>query len=85
MYLCVISFGADHKQGYCNRLAFFTNVKNLPTVDGVDFVRFFEENQIQVVYLELTRKTPKDWYGAWRNQFYLFDVLEYLKNLEAII
>lgn len=62
---------------------FFTNVKNLPTVDGVDFGRFFEENQIQVVYLELTRKTPKDWYGAWRNQFYLFDVLEYLKNLEG--
>lgn len=62
---------------------FFTNVKNLPTVDGVDFGRFFEENQIQVIYLELTRKTPKDWYGAWRNQFYLFDVLEYLKNLEG--
>ena len=62
---------------------FFTNVKNLPTVDGVDFAQFFEENHIKVVYLELTRKTPKDWYGAWRNQFYLFDVLEYLKDLDG--
>lgn len=62
---------------------FFTNVKNLPTVDGVDFTKFFEENNVKVIYLELTRKTPKDWYGAWRNQFYLFDVLEYLKDLEG--
>ena len=62
---------------------FFTNVKNLPTVDGVNFTKFFEENNIKVIYLELTRKTPKDWYGAWRNQFYLFDVLEYLKDLDG--
>ena len=30
-------------KGYCNRLAFFTNVKNLPTVDGVDFGRFLRK------------------------------------------
>jgi hypothetical protein len=62
---------------------FFTNVENLPTVDGVNFKEFFEENGIQVIRQELTRKTPKDWYGAWRNQFYVFDVLENLKNEEG--
>ncbi|MDD6157400.1 MAG: hypothetical protein PUB52_10340 [Lachnospiraceae bacterium] len=62
---------------------FFTNVENLPTVDGVNFALFFRENHIKVINLELTRKTPKDWYGAWRNQFYLFDVIEYLKPMEG--
>ncbi|MGN0428122.1 MAG: hypothetical protein ACI4F0_10000 [Agathobacter sp.] len=62
---------------------FFTNVEKLPTVDGVNFKEFFDENQIKVVYQELTRKTPKDWYGAWRNQFYLFDILEYFKEEEG--
>lgn len=28
----------------------------------------------------MTNKTPRDWYGAWRNQFYLFDILEYIEN-----
>lgn len=63
---------------------FFTNVPNLPTdIDGVNFEEFFKENQIAVVQLELTNKTPEDWYGAWRNQFYLFDVLAYLQNIEG--
>ena len=59
---------------------FFTNVENLPTVDGVNFHDFFEENKIKVVNLPLSYRTPKDWYGAWRNQFYIFDVLKYLKG-----
>jgi hypothetical protein len=62
---------------------FFTNVENLPTVDGVNFKEFFEENGIQVIQQELTRKTPSDWYGAWRNQFYVFDVLDRLKKEEG--
>lgn len=62
---------------------FFTNVKNLPSVDGINFQKFFEENGVRVICMELTRRTPKDWYGAWRNQFYLFDILEYLKDFEG--
>ncbi len=64
---------------------FFTNVENLPTVDGVNFKEFFEENHIRVVLQELTRKTPKDWYGAWRNQFYLFDILKHFQDADGNI
>lgn len=60
---------------------FFTNVPNIPTdVDGLNLAQFFDNANVAIKQLELTNRTPKDWYGAWRNQFYLFDILEYLKN-----
>lgn len=60
---------------------FFTNVPNIPTdIDGFNLAQFFEQAGVKVERLELTNRTPKDWYGAWRNQFYLFDVLNYLKD-----
>lgn len=60
---------------------FYTNVPNIPTdIDGCDINKFFRENNIEVVRINLTNQTPKDWYGAWRNQFYLFDILEDLKQ-----
>lgn len=60
---------------------FFTNVPNIPTdIDGLNLAQFFYDANVEIKQLELTNRTPKDWYGAWRNQFYLFDVLEYLKN-----
>lgn len=62
---------------------FITNLPELPVVDGVDLNRFFSDNRIKLVNVELTRKTPKDWSGAWRNQFYVFDVLDYLKTLDG--
>lgn len=62
---------------------FVTNLSELPVVDGVDFNRFFADNHIRVATVELTRKTPKNWSGAWRNQFYVFDILEYLQQFEG--
>lgn len=63
---------------------FFTNVPTVSAdIDGVDIRQFFSDNGIETVRLELTNKTPADWYGAWRNQFYLFDVLNHLKDIEG--
>ena len=65
-------------------LMFFTNVEKLPeNIGGINFEKYFIENNIEVIRLELTNKTPKDWYGSWRNQFYLFDVLNYCKAAEG--
>ena len=60
---------------------FFTNVPNIPTdIDGINLADLFAKLGVNVEHIELTNRTPKDWYGAWRNQFYLFDVLQYLKT-----
>ena len=63
---------------------FFTNVFDIPTdVGGVNICRFFDDNNVWVQRLELTNRTPKDWYGAWRNQFFLFDILRYLQDVDG--
>lgn len=60
---------------------FFTNVSYIPTnIDGVNIKSFFHETGVEVKQLKLTNQTPKDWYGAWRNQFYLFDILRWLND-----
>ena len=63
---------------------FFTNVFDIPTdVGGVNICRFFDDNNVRVQRLELTNRTPKDWYGAWRNQFFLYDILRYLQDVDV--
>ncbi len=59
----------------------FTNVKAFPgpdLMDGVDLTAFFTEHGVHVVDQELSAETPKDWYGEWRNQFYVYDILRYM-------
>ena len=61
---------------------FFTNVPNIPTeIDGVNLQLFFDSNGVEVTRLELSKKTPPDWYGAWRNQLYEFDILKELSKV----
>ena len=83
---CVYDFYKSAKLigGKNIKFLFFTNVPNIPTdVDGVNISEYFKKAGIEVVQLELSNKTPKDWYGAWRNQFYLFDILQYLEGKEG--
>ncbi|MBR0478203.1 MAG: hypothetical protein IJJ24_03815 [Solobacterium sp.] len=67
----------------------FTNVKEFPgtgMMDGLDLDAFFRENHIHVVDQELSAQTPRDWYGEWRNQFYVFDILRFMsENAEGRI
>lgn len=59
----------------------YTNINNFPKIDGVDTKKFFEKNNIEIRLKELSNQTPKDWYKAWRNQFYVFDILTDLSNI----
>lgn len=62
---------------------FFTNTKCLPVVDGLDFQEFFKLHDIEVIHTDFKYRTPKGYYGAWRNQFYEFSILEYISKTFA--
>lgn len=81
---CIFSFfHSSLKFNKNTRHLFFTNkdiedIKKIQ-IDNIHLYDFFYENNIDIVKIELSNKTPEDWFGAWRNQFYLFDILNYIK------
>ena len=58
------------------RLLFFTNLRRegLPRF----LLDMFDELGVETVTLPYTRRPPKGWYGAWQNQFYLYDILGWM-------
>ena len=58
------------------RLLFFTNLRReaLPRF----LLDLFDELKVETVTLPYTRRPPKGWYGAWQNQFYLYDILGWM-------
>lgn len=58
----------------------FTNVKQLPVVDGKNISTLLEELDVQTVFTDFKYKTPKGYYGAFQNQFYEFSILEYISK-----
>lgn len=58
----------------------FTNVKQLPEVDGRKVSSMLEELDVEVVITDFKYKTPKGYYAAFQNQFYEFSILEYISN-----
>lgn len=52
----------------------------IPQIDGFDLKRFLKNKNVEVVTLPLTWQTPEGYFGKWRNQFYIFDVLEFIEN-----
>lgn len=61
------------------KLLFFTNVEKLPGY----LVKLFEQQNVEVVRLPYRCIPPDGWYSAWRNQFYLYDIWQYMgKRME---
>lgn len=60
----------------------FTNVdaEHLPVIDGLDLKSFLKKLNVEVVTLPLTWQTPEGYFGKWRNQFYIFDILSFLEK-----
>ncbi len=78
---CVAVFFAISTQSNPKRKhLLFTNVKadDLPEVDGLDLKQFLSKLEVEVVTLPLTWQTPEGYFGKWRNQFYIFDILAYI-------
>ncbi|MCZ8522655.1 hypothetical protein [Paenibacillus caseinilyticus] len=61
----------------------YTNASEIPSVDGFDLNGFLRERLgVEVVRMELTYRTPPGYYGSWKNQFYLFDILKSIAAAE---
>lgn len=60
------------------RLLFFTNLRReaLPRF----LLETFDALHTDVITLPYTCRPPKGWYGAWQNQFYLYDILRDMGN-----
>lgn len=56
------------------------NADELPNVDGLDLKSFLKARKVEVITLPLTWQTPEGYFGKWRNQFYIFDILAFLEN-----
>jgi len=56
----------------------FTNVKNLPVVDGKKMSSLLSALEVEVILTDFKYRTPKGYYGAFQNQFYEFSILEHI-------
>lgn len=54
--------------------------EQFPVIDGLDLRAFLLEKNVEVVTLPLTWQTPPGWFGRWRNQFYIFDILSFFEK-----
>lgn len=78
---CVAVFFASSIQfNPDSRRVLFSNKKlaEMPQIEGFDIGTFLSENNVDVVTIPLTWQTPEGYFGKWRNQFYIFDVLKYI-------
>ena len=55
---------------------FFTNIhkEELPQY----LQDMFKALNIEVITLPYNKRPPRNWHNAWQNQFYLYDILEYM-------
>lgn len=60
----------------------FTNCRlsDFPLIDGLDTGRFLQTLGVEIVELSLLHQTPKGYFGQWRNQFYIFDILKFIEK-----
>ncbi|MBK8192764.1 MAG: hypothetical protein IPK76_06055 [Lewinellaceae bacterium] len=75
-FACSTKFNPDRRH------VLFTNKRadEIPEVDGLDLKRFLTDRNVDIVTIPLTWQTPEGYFGKWRNQFYIFDILQFIEN-----
>jgi len=56
----------------------FTNISQLPLVDGRNVQDLLEDLGVEVIHTDFKYKTPRGYFGMFQNQFYEFSILEYI-------
>ncbi|HEX8299782.1 MAG TPA: hypothetical protein VF594_11530 [Rubricoccaceae bacterium] len=73
---CVaLFFATSQRQNPGARHVLYTNADRVPSVDGHDLGALLERWGVEVVRLPYTFQPPEGYFGAWRNQFYVFDII----------
>jgi hypothetical protein len=76
---CVLLFYATSRRFNKGEMhVLFTNVKQLPIIEGKSVDAMLEELCVDVVVTNFKYKTPKGYFGMFQNQFYEFSILEYI-------
>lgn len=76
---CVATFVASAARWAPDaRLVLFTNADAVPEVDGRPVPALLDRLGVEVVPLAYTFQPPEGHFGAWRNQFYVFDAVRWL-------
>ncbi len=81
---CVMLFFASsvrHNPEAAHRL--FTTVAQVPDVGGFSTSGFLKRLGVEVVQVPFTYLPPPGYYGAWRNQFYILDIIRHLDTQGA--
>ena len=55
-------------------------LEEFPEIQGFDIRKHLYDRDVEVVTLPLTWQTPPGYFGKWRNQFYIFDVLQFIEK-----
>lgn len=54
--------------------------EQLPVQNGFDWPEHLKRLGVELVTLPLTWRTPQGYFGSWRNQFYIFDILKFFEK-----
>ena len=76
---CILVFYITSKRFNKNeKHLLFTNVSQLPVVDGRPVKDVLKELDVEVIHTDFKYKTPENYFGSFQNQFYEFSILEYI-------
>jgi len=61
-------------------LAVFSNITQLPVVDGVDYKILFKKLNVNFYSTPFEYQTPDGYYQGWKNQFYEFSIFKFISD-----
>ena len=76
---CVCLFFASSKRHNPDVLhQLFTTVNHIPDIEDFATRTFLEQLGVEIILVPFTYLPPLGFHGAWRNQFYILDIIKYL-------
>jgi hypothetical protein len=79
-----VFFASSHRNNPTTRHVLFTNRKEpLRLGSGYSISEFLGSLDVEIVILPMTFATPEGYFHSWRNQFYVFDILQHASSMVA--